>query len=275
MERISAAIARAKQLRGEGGAPRRDPAPTADPPRRDRSRLSALDKLPRVRLDPVAVANSKVFAFDENDPRSSRFDILRTQVLQGMAAGRMQTVGVSSPTNGCGKTVVALNLAMSMARQTNHPVILVDLDMKKPAVARYLHLPSGSGLEAFMAGRAELAEVMVRIDLVDLVVVPTYSRVPGSTEVIMSDRTLSLIGGLKGVHENAIVVFDLPPLLETDDAIAVLPRLDCSLLVVAEGMTTPDEIKECSELLQSGQNLGVVYNMAASAEKNYYHYKGY
>lgn len=277
MDRISAAVSRAKKQRDS--ALGTEPAPAKTGARRTTTATSpepeALAELPLLTFDREFASRHKIFAFDENDPRTPRIDILRTQVLQGMAAMGLQTVGVTSPSSACGKTVIALNLAMSMARQTNHRVLLVDFDLKKPAVAKYLGIAGGVGLEAYLAGRESLDAIMRRLEPGQLTLLPTFARVPASTEIIMSEPVKTMVTQLKETHPGAIIVFDLPPLLETDDTIAFLPNLDCSLLVVAEGMSTPGQVEECSELLQSSHNLGVVYNKSSTMDRSYYGYARY
>ena len=72
----------------------------------------------------------RIVAYDSAEARSTHFDMLRTQVLQRMDAAGRQTVAVTSPRSGCGKTVSAINLALSMARQSEQAVLLVDLDLR-------------------------------------------------------------------------------------------------------------------------------------------------
>src|SRR5882757_5747758 len=85
-----------------------------------------------ISLDPRHLESRRIVAHDVRDPRAKSFDILRTQVLRTMDTSHWQMLAVSSPTPGCGKTVTSVNLALSIARQSDRAVLLVDLDLQKP-----------------------------------------------------------------------------------------------------------------------------------------------
>src|SRR5262249_817984 len=99
-----------------------------------------------VALDSAHLETHRVIAHDIADPRSKSFDMLRTQVLEAMEVKCWRSIAITSPTAGCGKTVVSVNLAMSIARQQTRPVLLVDLDLQKPQVANYLGLKCKDGI---------------------------------------------------------------------------------------------------------------------------------
>ena len=80
----------------------------------------------------------------------------------------------------------------------------------------------------------------------------------------------SLIDDLRERHDSRIVIFDLPPLLSSDDAIAVLPKIDCVLLVVANGMSSRKEIEDCLHHLPASNLIGTVLNKAESESHGYY-----
>src|SRR5262249_17850461 len=134
MENIRQAVERAKESRG---APSRleelaGPVITDTPFHSDLIAPSPPKIQGReVALNSAHLENKRIIAHDIKDPRARSFDMLRTQVLQAMEIKSWQSIGVTSPTAGCGKTVVSTNLAMSIARQ-NRPVLLVDLDLQKP-----------------------------------------------------------------------------------------------------------------------------------------------
>ena len=106
-----------------------------------------------VSLDSAYLESQRIIAHDVRDPRSRAFDMLRTQILQSMDLKSWQFLGITSATEGCGKSVVAINLALSIARQPDRSVLLVDLDLQKPQVANYLGLKSDRGVLNVLAGR--------------------------------------------------------------------------------------------------------------------------
>ena len=87
----------------------------------------------------------RIISYDVADQRSKSFDMLRTQILQSMHQNKWQVLAITSPTAGCGKTLTAINLALSVARQPECSALLVDMDLQKPQVARRLGIPMRDG----------------------------------------------------------------------------------------------------------------------------------
>jgi Mrp family chromosome partitioning ATPase len=201
--------------------------------------------------------------------------MLRTQVLQSMGVGGWKILGVTSPTPGCGKTLTAINLAFSTARQSDQPVVLVDLDLQKPQIAKSLGLtlsPEGGVLD-LLEERTILqrAAVTVRAGKQRLVVFPTDAT-KTSSELMSSRAMRNLLQDLRKTYPSHIIILDLPPILSSDDVIAVLPQIDCVLLVAAVGHSKVSEVEECNRHLQSTHLVRLVVNKAADANYNYYYY---
>jgi protein-tyrosine kinase len=263
MERIKLAIDKARQLAqqhslgAESGPPVR-----ATPARGFPHSPPALVPVRKQILDPKHLAANRIVAFQRIGPSRLPFDLLRTQVLQKMQANGWKTLAVTSPSVHSGKTMVAINLAMTAAHHPDHNVVLVDFDLRRPSIANYLGLSSGTSLSDVLAGKAELAEAMVDVGLAKLLVLPTEHPVPGSAEVLGSARATNLIDRLKASSDNGITIFDLPPVAAVDDVIAVLPRIDCVLLVVGNGTSTKREIEESQRHLAHANVIGYVLNKA-------------
>src|SRR5450755_4038125 len=107
----------------------------------------------------------RIVSHNKDDLRARSFDMLRTQVLQSMDTGGWQVLAVTSPTAGCGKTVTACNLALSIARLPERSVLLVDLDMRKPKVASYLGIKRDFGLLSVLQGRQNLSDAIVQVGI--------------------------------------------------------------------------------------------------------------
>jgi Mrp family chromosome partitioning ATPase len=227
-----------------------------------------------VTLDAAHLESNRIIAHDVADPRSRSFDMLRTQVLQSMDMKSWQLLGVTSATEGCGKSVVAVNLALSIARQPERSVLLVDLDLQKPQVASYLGVGSGRGLFSVLNGRSTLqtSVIQARIKGHEIAVLPCEAPTPHSSEWIASRAMRGLMQDIKRDFRGWTVVFDLPPILSSDDVISILPQLDCVLFVVGAGKTTAEEIKECNRHLESAEVVRVVLNKAEEATADYYSY---
>lgn len=272
MERIKQAIEKAKNFAPEqGGRYRRGRSGRAAPAKVDDVGEVNYSHTRVIHLNPTHLEAHRIVAFNKSNPLSVSFDLLRTQVLRKMDENGWRTLAIVSPTPECGKTVVAVNLAMSIAHHSNKTAMLVDFDLRRPKVAAYLGLPSGKSLNEVLDGEAAVSEVMVNPGLAKLVIVPTATAFPKSAETLASRKVRELVQELRDRYQERIVVLDLPPLLNTDDAIALLPQIDCALMVVGNGMVTNAEMEESLRHLHATNLLGVVLNKAEVQPSTYYY----
>jgi protein-tyrosine kinase len=275
MERIKEAVEIAKAARGllaEGQA--REPRISAS--RRAEAELSKAAFVPASgelsHLDPKHLKAMRIVADDVADPRSRGFEMLRTQVFRKMSEQSQQTIGVTSPTAGCGKTVCTLNLALSIARLPERSITLVDLDLRKPQIASYLGLPAGPGFDDVLRGRAPLEDIIVvpEIGKGRFRILPTFRPNRNAAEQVSSSKMSQVVRILRAQDPSGIILFDLPPVLVVDDVISFLPQLDSVLLVVASGQTTVSDITNSERLLGGTEIMGVVLNKSEeSAEVGY------
>lgn len=213
---------------------------------------------------------NRIVAYNKNSNLSTSFDLLRTQVLQAMEENGWRTLAITSPTPEAGKTVLAINLAMSIAHHTTKTALLVDFDLRRPRVGASLGLSMEKSLNELLCDKARLEEVMVNPTLPRFVVLPTREPIPLSTELLSSPKVSNLIGELRDRYDSRICIFDLPPLLSSDDAITLLPKFDCVLLVVANGMNNKKEIDDCMYHLAASNLVGTVLNKAGPQPRSYY-----
>jgi protein-tyrosine kinase len=239
------------------------------------SRPSPLDAQIRdVSLNVDHLEASRIIAHGTSSPHGGYYDMLRTQVLQEMDKKSWQFLAVTSPTAGCGKTVTACNLAMSIARLSERSVLLVDLDLRKPMVANYLGLGRAGGVLGVLEGRATLPSTVLQAKLGpnSLLVLPGSVSSSGSSEWMASQTMATLLQTIKRDFRSRIVIFDLPPMLLGDDVISILPRMDAVLLVAGIGTTSVSDIKECQKHLQRTPVVRVVANKATETAGSYYSY---
>ena len=215
---------------------------------------------------------NRIIAHDLLDRRSRSFDMLRTQVLQSMDTKGWQILAVTSPTPGCGKTLTSINLALSIARQPERSVLLVDADMEKPQVANYLGLQCKTGLLSVLEGRVALQNAMVQASVGSnrLTVLPCEASTTHSSEYMTSRAMSAMLQEIKNEDRSRIVIFDMPPILAGDNVISILPQMDCVLFVAAVGTTTVSEIKECNKHLETSTVVRVVLNKVAEMGPMYY-----
>ena len=263
MERIQAAIQKAKEQRGAVDAP----SPGVGPglglglgPQRAPQVGPAWAELAAFDPEPRLLARNHIVTFEDVDPAHSHFDILRTKMLRTMQRGGWTSVGITSPTSGCGKTTLALNLAFSLARQPDVRTVLVELDLRRPSMARQIGLKSPQSMAGVLQGSRSVAESFVRYG--DNLAIGTNAQsVRDSAELLMNARAAEGVAAIKRAFLPDVIVYDLPPMLQSDDAMAFLPHLDCVLLVAGAEKSRLDEVDKCEKDLAEQSNvLGVVLN---------------
>lgn len=226
---------------------------------------------PVVELDEAHLESQRIVAHRKSHPASWAFDLLRTQVLQKMDENGWRTLAVTSPTMESGKTVVAINLAIGIAQQTNRTSLLVDFDFRRPRIASSLGLRAEVSLNQVLSGSARVEEAMVNPGIPRFVVLPTQHSIPSSAEVLGSRKVAALMSELREKYADRVVVVDLPPVLAADDVLAILPRIDCVLMVVGNGISTRKEIEEAMNRLSKSHLLGVVLNKDDAPSGNAYY----
>lgn len=224
-----------------------------------------------VKLDQACLEKHRIVSHAKNNLYTNIFDSLRTQVLLKMEENNWRTVAVISPTPASGKTFVAINLAISIAHQPQKTAILVDLDFRRPKVATYLGLHAEKSMNDYLQGNAQLKDVIISPSIPRLVVIPTMRPVAKSAEILSSNKVVNLIQDLRDRYDSRIVIFDAPPVLNSDDAMVLIPQVDCFLLVIANGMSSKSEIEETMYHLPQEKLLGVVLNKADVEARDYYY----
>ena len=275
MDRIQRALDLAK-VQGQRNHPAPAPTPTEDP-RAERVALNrefsvgTVESVARLPVDWAALRERRIVPMSESQPASQAYRMLRTQVLQRARSNGLNTLGVVSAVNGEGKTVTAINLALNMAAEPNQTVLLLDLDLRRPSVARTLGLPAQRGLESWFGADEPTRNVCYGIEGVErLHVFPTLAPVSGSSEILAGVATRKLLNELKGRDPGRLLIIDLPPVLLSDDALTVAPLLDAVILVVNERRTRREDVVRVVELLGNTRIVGTVLNRSSESERRAY-----
>ena len=225
-----------------------------------------------VRLDSRHLAKHRIAWHSMNDPAYIAFNQLRTRVLKALKDNRWKSVAITSPSAGCGKTTVAVNLAISIARIPQCRTALVDLDLHRPSVARVLGVRSPGSIGDYYQGASELQECFVHVGD-SLFVGLGNGHFENASELIQGPRTADLFRDLCASVDPNVILFDLPPLLASDDAIGFIPNVDAVLIVVAAGTNTAAEVHECERQVAGiGKFAAIVLNKVESRLSNYKYY---
>jgi Mrp family chromosome partitioning ATPase len=271
VERLKEAIEKARRAREAHDGTRGTPAPApATLVARQSATQAAWDSLPSVTLDPDHLGRHRLVTAAKANAAHLAFDLLRTRLLAKCREMGLRRIAITSPTKGCGKSLVSMNLAFSAGRNPETRTILVDLDLRAPTMAKALGMSLTEGVSDYLSGTASLQAVCHRV-APNLAVCPNLRRVRDSTELLLSERSLKAIGEIDATLAPDLLIYDLPPLFGCDDALAFLPNTDAVIIVARGGQTTAADLEECERLLEGGPiYLGVVLNSAEDADSGAY-----
>jgi capsular exopolysaccharide synthesis family protein len=207
-------------------------------------------------LEPVLVA-----AVAPQSPAAERYRALRTRLAQSENGQARRVVLVTSPGKHDGKTVTALNLALTMAQEFQRRVVIVDADLRQPGVHTLLGLPPGPGLVDVLTGTATLEEALVEIPEHHLTVLRAGRAYERPAEMLGSTPMRRLIDALRNQFDR-IVVDSAPAVVSDPNAVA--PLTDGMLLVVRASATTKPDIARAIAALGASNVLGMVLNESAA-----------
>lgn len=277
MERIQSALEKARAARsGEAPAPQGPGAPPTQRIARSTrpGTQEAWQRIAAFEPDVKLLKKHRILSATGGKD-SAAFDVMRTRMLQQMRSNGWTRVAVTSPSAGCGKTTTCLNLAFSLARQPEQRTVVAEIDLRRPGLARLLGMRRPGDFAAALAGREHYAEQMVRVgDNVAFATAAGPAR--NSAELLQGESARECLDRMSAELDPTVMIFDMPPMLVSDDTMAFLDRVDCVLLVAAAETTSIAEVDLCERDLAAQTNvLGVVLNKCRYMDKSYgYNYYG-
>jgi Mrp family chromosome partitioning ATPase len=218
------------------------------------------------------MARNRIVTFADADPAHVTFDMMRTKLLRTLRQNGWTSIGITSPTEDCGKTTTSLNIAFSLSHQPEVRTVLVDLDLRRPAVAKQLGFTTPQSMASVMRGTRPIPENFVRYGD-NLAIGTNASGMRDSAELLLNPATVQGVAAIKHAFAPDVILYDMPPMLQSDDVMAFLPHLDCVLLVAASEKSRLDEVDKCEqELSEQTQVLGVVLNKCRYSGEDYGYY---
>jgi protein-tyrosine kinase len=182
------------------------------------------------------------------------------------------TLLITSAMRDEGKSVTALNLAMTLAQEYDSTVLLVDADLRKPSLSKYLGIPTSVGLTDCLMNGTDIGKALIRTGIGKLVVLPSGKATANPVELLLSGKMKDLVKELKQRYGDRYVIFDTPPVLPFAEVHSLASLVDGVLFVVREGYAPLSSIKGALEMLKGTPLLGSVYNCASMNSSNgYYH----
>jgi len=180
-----------------------------------------------------------------------------------MAENKWNSLAITSTGNGEGKTLTAINLSLSIAMEVGYTVLLIDANLRCPAMHEFFGIKTSCGLSDYLTDNVPLSDTLIHPENFDhFVMIPGGKPLKNSSEMLSSPRMNALVGELKERYPKRMIIFDLPPLLDTADALAFTPYVDATLLVVEDGKTKADDLKNAVDMLTGTNILGTVLNKA-------------
>jgi protein-tyrosine kinase len=206
---------------------------------------------------------NRILSAMEHSAYADAFKILSTQVMQRMDEHHWSTLAITSVGEDEGKTTTAINLGISIAKEVEYTVLLVDTNLRKPELHKYFGINPELGLSDYLQSDIDLADILIKPGDIDhLVILPGGTPIMHSTEMLGSPKMCSLAQELKDRYPKRIIIFDLPPVLSTADTLSFVPCVDCALVVVEDDITKEAQLKETIELLSITNIIGTVLNKA-------------
>ena len=275
MEKIKRALERARQEQN-AIEPARNPGAGEVPPERRSGAAVENISYNQTRvfsIDPETFRRNRIIiGSGEHAAAETAFKILRTQVEHRLAARGWNALGVTSPGPGAGKTMTAINLSIALAQEMHRTVLLVDLDFRNPCVHTRFGCDIEFGLIDYLLDDVPITSILVNPGIDRLVILPAgHKAVPNSSELLSSPKMIRFVDELKSRYPSRIIVFDLPPLLWSDDTLAFSPYVDSTLLVISEGITTKEELKRVTEIMEGADVIGTVLNRSTEVQPAYYY----
>jgi protein-tyrosine kinase len=223
-------------------------------------------------LSKKLLAQNRVINSQEQNRYTDVYKVLRTQIFRKLSEKNANTLAITSPGPGEGKSLTTLNVAISMAMELDKTVLLVDADLRNPSLHRLLGLGKVPGLSDYLTTGTPLNELLIHPSIPRLVILPAGKGITNSSEMMSSQRMAKLVQELKVRYPSRYVLFDLPPLLNVADAAVFAPLVDAAIMVVEEGVTQGDAAKRAAALLPSDKLIGTVLNKVKHMESNYGYY---
>ena len=199
---------------------------------------------------------------------------LRSVLTRVKNAAPPKVILITSAIPGEGKTTLSMNLAATFVQQ-GRTVLLLEADMRRPAIRASMGLPGGSGLSRMLAGESSENAIFAHPQMPGLYLLPEGSIPPFPSELLESDRMRELLIGLR--QEFDVIVIDAPPVLPVADARILSEMADVTVQVVRLGMTTRTALKRAHDLLTgySKRPVGIVLNAVVEGSSAYHDYYGY
>lgn len=272
MERLQAAIEKARAQRaGQGPAaggpnPRRHPAAAPVPG----TVQEAWEALTQIELKSRTLHRNRVVTY-QGGQDSAPFDLLRTRMLQQVRQNKWRRIAFVSPHSNCGKTTAVANLAFSLSRQPDVRTLIFDFDLRQYGLTKMLRQKPAYGMADVLEGRVSFADHARRHGR-NVAFGFNLSSVRTASEILQSPKTSEFLDALQTIYQPDLMLFDMPPLMASDDNFGFLQNMDAALLMTTAEKTTMSQIDVAERQVADLTNvMGIVLNGCRYTDGAYGH----
>lgn len=206
-------------------------------------------------LDPFLVTSG-----EPGSVAAEQFRKLKTKIHRLNASGSLKTIMITSALDGEGKTFTAANLGVSLAREIQNLVLMVDCDLRNPKLAEYFGVQNGKGLSEYIQGKGKLQELVKETGIERLRILPAGTAENAQADLIASNKMKALLNGLKSNAKAGFVIIDATPILATTEPEVLAALVDGIILVVRAGVTPRETVEQAMASLGKEKILGAVLN---------------
>ncbi len=281
MSRIDKALEKAAELRGKEASA----AASGQSAESHRKQGTNVTGAPNKGVSVSPVQNLQIdhpMIFTYNDPRSpiaEEFRKIKSNIVHTVRQGEgKKSLMITSSVSGEGKSVTAINLAITLAQEYDHTVLLVDADLRKPSLHKYLHLSPKAGLADCLCDGLDLSAVMIRTNIGKLSFVPAGREVENPAELLGAQRMKVLVQEMRSRYPDRFIIIDSPPVLPVAETRSLSTYVDGVLFVIKQGAVSRRQIDDALNVIHRKKVMGLVYNQIPSESLNgryNYYYNGY
>jgi protein-tyrosine kinase len=216
---------------------------------------------------------------DPRSPISEEFRKLKSSLVTHAREGNAKkALMITSCLSGEGKSVTAINLAITLAQEYDHTVLLVDADLRKPSVHKYFRLTPKRGLADCLSEGSDIGPALIKTGIGRLSILPAGREVENPAELLGSQRMKALVHEMRQRYPDRFIIFDCPPVLSVAETRSLSSFVDGILFVVKEGMVSRTHVLDALGAINEKKVLGIIYNHIENESlmgRYHYYYHGY
>jgi protein-tyrosine kinase len=215
---------------------------------------------PKIGPEEIVLDNKLVSYFAPTSMASEQFRRLRACIIKPWLENSPKTILVTSAMAGEGKSLVSINLAITIATELHSYAVIVDCDLRNPTLSRWFGIQGMKGLSDYLTSDASLQDLLVKTSVDKLSILPGGAFQDNPVELIGSNKMKSLVADLKARYADRYIILDSSPLLATTEPSVLNEMVDGIVLVIKSGVTPRESIQQALKLLDKKKIIGAVLN---------------